>query len=88
MKAVASHFGLKPSELKLRTKKEAIVFPRQVAMYVLKSATSLSFPEIGRLFGDKHHTTALHAIKKIAARIEEDPELNRQITNLIAQFRP
>lgn len=88
LKAVASHFGLKPSELKLRTKKEAIVFPRQVAMYVLKSATSLSLPEIGRLFGDKHHTTALHAIKKITGRIEEDPELNRQITNLIAQFRP
>ncbi|MCG3192994.1 MAG: Chromosomal replication initiator protein DnaA [Thermoanaerobaculia bacterium] len=88
LKAVAAHFGLKPSELRQRTKKGAIVFPRQVAMYVMKEATSMSFPEIGRLFGDRHHTTALHAVRKISALREEDPELNRQITNLIAQFRP
>ncbi len=87
MKAVAAHFGLKPADMRQRTKKENIMRPRQVAMYVLKETTSLSLPEIGRLFGDKHHTTALHAIRKITALREEDPQLDRQIANLIAQFR-
>ena len=56
-------------------------------MYVLKEAIGLSLPEIGRLFGDKHHTTALHSIKKISARREEDPEFDREVAVLVAQFR-
>ena len=87
LKAVAARYGLKPNELRTRTKREAIVFPRQVAMYVLKEAIGLSLPEIGRLFGDKHHTTALHSIRKITARREEDPEFDREVAVLIAQFR-
>ncbi|HMM35317.1 MAG TPA: helix-turn-helix domain-containing protein, partial [Thermoanaerobaculia bacterium] len=87
LKAVAAHYGLKPAELRTRTKKERIVFPRQVAMYVLKEAIGLSLPEIGRLFGDKHHTTALHSIKKISARREEDPDFDREVAVLVAQFR-
>lgn len=87
MKAVATHYGLKPAELRARTKREPIVFPRQVAMYVLKETTTLSLPEIGRLFSDKHHTTALHAIRKIAARREEDAEFDRLVAGFIAQFR-
>jgi chromosomal replication initiator protein len=56
-------------------------------MYVLKETTNLSLPEIGRLFSDKHHTTALHSIRKIAARREEDPELDRLIAGFVAQYR-
>jgi len=87
LKAVAGHYGLKPAELRARTKRESIVFPRQVAMYVLKEAIGLSLPEIGRLFGDKHHTTALHSIRKITARREEDPDFAREVAALVAQFR-
>ncbi len=87
VKAVAAHYGLKPAELRARTKREPIVFPRQVAMYVLKETTTLSLPEIGRLFGDKHHTTALHAIRKIAAKRDEDPDLDRLLAGFLAQYR-
>ncbi len=87
LKAVATHYGLKPAELRARTKREAIVFPRQVAMYVLKESIGLSLPEIGRLFGDKHHTTALHSIRKIIARREEDADFDREVAALVAQFR-
>jgi chromosomal replication initiator protein len=87
LKAVAGHYGLKPAELRARTKREAIVFPRQVAMYVLKESIGLSLPEIGRLFGDKHHTTALHSIRKITSRREEDPDFDREVAALVAQFR-
>ena len=87
LKAVATHYGLKPAELRARTKRESIVFPRQVAMYVLKEAIGLSLPEIGSLFGNKHHTTALHSIRKITARREEDPDFDREVAALVAQFR-
>ena len=87
IRAVASHYGLKPADLRARTKRGPIVFPRQVAMHVLKEATDLSLPEIGRLFSDKHHTTALHAIRKIAALREEDPDLDRLVAGFVAQFR-
>jgi chromosomal replication initiator protein len=87
LKLVAQHYGLKPAELRAKTKRGNIVFPRQVAMYVLKETTNLSLPEIGRLFSDKHHTTALHSIRKIAARREEDPELDRLIAGFVAQYR-
>ncbi len=87
VKAIALHYGLKPAELRAKTKRGNIVFPRQVAMYVLKETTNLSLPEIGRLFSDKHHTTALHSIRKIAARREEDPELDRLIAGFVAQYR-
>ncbi len=87
LKGVAQHYGLKTSELRAKTKRGPIVFPRQVAMYVLKETTSLSLPEIGRLFSDKHHTTALHSIRKIAAKREEDPDLDRVLSGFIAQYR-
>ena len=56
-------------------------------MYVLKETTHLSLPEIGRLFSDKHHTTALHAIRKIAAMREKDPEFDRLLAGFVAQYR-
>ncbi len=87
LRAVAGQFGLKPAELRARTKRSSIVVPRQIAMYVLKETTSLSLPEIGRLFGDKHHTTALHSIRKVTSRREEDPDFDRQVAALVAQFR-
>lgn len=87
VKAVAAHYGLKPAELRAKTKRGPIVFPRQVAMYVLKETTNLSLPEIGRMFSDKHHTTALHSIRKIAAKRDEDNEFDRLIAGFVAQYR-
>jgi len=86
VKAVAQHYGLKPSEMRAKTKRSNVVFPRQVAMYVLKETTNLSLPEIGRIFSDKHHTTALHSIRKIASQREEDAELDRLLKRFIAQY--
>jgi chromosomal replication initiator protein len=87
IKTIAQHYGLKSADLRARTKRGPIVFPRQVAMYVLKETTDLSLPEIGRLFSDKHHTTALHSIRKIAGKREEDPEFDRLLAGFVAQFR-
>jgi chromosomal replication initiator protein len=82
-KAVAERFGIKQSQLKEKSNAKNIVYPRQVAMYLVKDLTSASLPEIGRAFGGKHHTTVMHSIQKIESMRHSDPDLNRLIHNLI-----
>jgi chromosomal replication initiator protein len=57
---VAEQFGLRLVEIKAKNNSRAIVYPRQIAMYLAKHLTEASLPEIGRQFGGKHHTTVLH----------------------------
>jgi chromosomal replication initiator protein len=80
---VGEHFGLRGQDLKVRSNSKAIAFPRQVAMYLVKQLTSASLPEIGRQFGDKHHTTVLHSIHKIENLRRVDKELNKTINKLL-----
>ena len=87
IRAVAKVYGLKVSEIKSKNKAKQISFPRQVAMYLCKQLTDLSFPEIGKQFGDKHHSTVMHAVDKIAQLRCEDSELDRSIERLILQLR-
>jgi chromosomal replication initiation ATPase DnaA len=79
---VGEHFGVFPADLKLRSSSKATVFPRQVAMYLVKQLTSASLPKIGREFGGKHHSTVLSAIQRIEARRRTDMDLNRTICKL------
>jgi chromosomal replication initiator protein len=71
-KTVAEQFQLKVSELKSSKRLKNLVFPRQIAMYICRKLTDLSYPEIGAKFGGKDHSTIIHAIKKIDKKIEED----------------
>lgn len=71
-KTVAEHFQLKVSELKSSKRLKNLVFPRQIAMFICRKLTDLSYPEIGAKFGGKDHSTIIHAIKKIDKKIEED----------------
>jgi chromosomal replication initiator protein len=80
---VAAHFGLKISELRSKRRQQAVVFPRQVAMYLCRELTEASLPEIGRHFGGRDHTTVLHACAKIA-RLEETDE---SVARLLWQLR-
>jgi chromosomal replication initiator protein len=61
--------------------------PRQVAMYLCKSLTKASLPEIGRSFGGKHHSTVIHSLKKIELLRERDPAFNTVINTLLDAFR-
>ncbi len=83
LRKVAEQFGLQPGQLKQKTNARQIAFPRQIAMYIVKELTHASLPEIGRMFGGKHHTTVLHSINKIEEQRQRDPELNRILHNLI-----
>jgi len=85
-KRVGEHFGLRAQDLKMKSNSKVIAYPRQVAMFLVKQLTSASLPEIGRQFGDKHHTTVLHSIKKIEALRQTDKELNKTINRLLDSF--
>ncbi len=81
-KAVAEQFGLRVTEIKAKSNSRAIVFPRQIAMYLAKQMTEASLPEIGRQFGGKHHTTVMHSIDKIEEQRQADKDLNRLLNKL------
>ncbi len=81
-KAVAEQFGLRLAEIKAKNNSRAIVYPRQIAMYLAKHLTDSSLPEIGRQFGGKHHTTVLHSIEKIETVRKGDKDLNRMLNKL------
>jgi chromosomal replication initiator protein len=61
--------------------------PRQVAMYLCKSLTHASLPEIGRSFGGKHHSTVIHSIRKIEVLRKSDAGFNTLVTNLLESFK-
>ncbi len=86
-KMVAEQFGLRLVEIKAKNNSRAIVYPRQIAMYLAKHMTEASLPEIGRQFGGKHHTTVLHSVEKIEEVRKNDKDLNRLINKLTEQLR-
>jgi chromosomal replication initiator protein len=81
-KLVAEQFGLRVNEIKAKNNARAVVYPRQIAMYIAKQLTEASLPEIGRQFGGKHHTTVLHSIGKIEETRKSDKDLNRMLNKL------
>ena len=86
IKFVARHYGLKVSEIKSRNNSRQIVFPRKVAMNLLRQLTDLSYPEIGKLFLDKHHSTVISAVKDIERLKTSDPDLDRTLQSIQDHF--
>jgi chromosomal replication initiator protein len=83
---VAEEFSLKPHQLREKSNAKAIVYPRQVAMYLCKEILGDSYPHIGKSFGGKHHTTVLYAVQKIERQRRLDPILNALIHKLTDRF--
>ncbi len=81
-KKAAHHFNVKLSDLLSSKRSSEIALARQVAMYLSKTMTSNSLPEIGRRFNGKNHTTVLHAVKKIESRAKESSSLQEDIAVL------
>ena len=86
-KHVADYYGLKPADLKSRNNAKSVSLPRQIAMYVCKSLTPASLPEIGRSFGGKHHSTVIHSIRKVEGLRKEDRVFNSLINNFVEALR-
>jgi chromosomal replication initiator protein len=82
MKIVAERFQLTPDDLTGRKRDRATALARQVAMYLLKEATNCSLAQIGLEFGNRDHATVIHACRKIASDIDNDPRLRRQVLDI------
>lgn len=76
---VARHYNVSRQELVSNRRTRVIVKPRQIAMYLAKTLTPRSFPEIGRRFGGRDHTTVLHAVRKIEDLVSGDTKLSHEI---------
>lgn len=81
-KLVASTYKLTSEELVSKNNARNISHPRQIAMYLCKHLTKHSYPEIGRAFGGKHHTTVIHSVEKIESLVATDETLQRLISEL------
>jgi chromosomal replication initiator protein len=87
IKVTAELYSMKASELRSKNNARRISEPRQVAMYQARKLTKSSLPDIGREFGGKHHTTVLHAIRKIEQLIAVDPRINTIINKITSSLR-
>ncbi len=87
IKAVARHYDLKVADIKSKSNARQIVIPRQVAMYLCKKLTDLSYPEIGKLFNDKHHSTVMYSVDKVAELRKTDPDFDRSLQKFEQHFR-
>ena len=86
-KFVSDYYQLKITELKSRNNSKSVAMPRQIAMYLCKSLTSASLPEIGRSFGGKHHSTVIHSIRKVEDMRQRDGDFNNLINSFLESFR-
>jgi chromosomal replication initiator protein len=86
-KHIADYYQLKLVDLKSRNNSKSIAMPRQIAMYLCKTLTNASLPEIGRSFGGKHHSTVIHSIRKIEDLRQRDGDFNTLINNFIDSFK-
>ncbi len=79
LKRVSTHYNISRSDLLSSRRTAAVVMPRQIAMYLAKSLTLRSLPEIGRRFGGRDHTTVLHAVRKIDRLCADNATLRDEI---------
>jgi chromosomal replication initiator protein len=86
VRRVAHHNGLTVKEIKSKNNSQQVVFPRKMAMYLLRQLTDLSYPEIGKVFNDKHHSTVMYAVKDIEERRTGDPDLDRTLQAISQHF--
>jgi chromosomal replication initiator protein len=81
-KVVAEYFSLSANDLKSKKRTQNIVFPRQLAMYIVREITEFSTTEIGQVFGGRDHTTVMYSCDKIEEKMKADPTLEPTIESL------
>lgn len=81
-RAVAAAYKLSVEQLVSKNNARQVAFPRQIAMYLCKKLTKHSYPEIGRAFGGKHHTTVMHSCEKIQSLVNDDASIQRRLHEL------
>jgi len=83
---VAGAFGVSVQNLVGPDRRQEVVLPRQIAMYLMREETNYSLPKIGETFGGRDHTTVMYACQKVADLLERDDKLRRQVVNIREQI--
>ena len=86
--AVCEYYGMEPAALTGKQRDKEIVLPRQVAMYLLRTETNASLPQIGEALGGRDHSTILHGYSKIANEMTANPHLRRDILGIREILQP
>jgi chromosomal replication initiator protein len=84
---IASILGFEVEALKGKSRQRPLVTARQIAMYVFREQTDLSYPSIARLFGGRDHTTVIHAVEKIARQMGERKQIYEQVTDVLQRLK-
>ncbi|MDY7100438.1 MAG: chromosomal replication initiator protein DnaA [Actinomycetota bacterium] len=87
LEATSIRFQFSVEEIQGKSRRRPLVTARQVAMYVTRELTDLSYPGIARVFGGRDHTTVIHAVEKISALMKERRQIYDQVTDLIAAIK-
>ena len=82
LRVVSRHYGVSKGDLLSQRRHRSVVWPRQIGMYLAKQMTARSLPEIGRRFGNRDHTTVIHAIRKIEGILGDNPRLRDKLEEL------
>ena len=82
LRATARQFEVEAADIKSKGRRQELVVPRQVAMYLIRELTSHSYPEIGQFFSGRDHSTVMYAVQKVTERLEGDGELGARIKSI------
>jgi chromosomal replication initiator protein len=85
-RAVCDYYRIDRSEMSSKRRARAVVRPRQVAMYLAKVMTPRSYPEIGRKFGGRDHSTVIHAVRLVEVLRSQDSEMDNDVRTLLRQL--
>ncbi|MBT5727897.1 MAG: chromosomal replication initiator protein DnaA, partial [Alphaproteobacteria bacterium] len=85
-KQVASYYNIRTADMFSARRSRTVARPRQIAMYLSKDLTTFSYPEIGRRFGGRDHTTIMHAVRKVGELLRDDAEIADDISTLKANL--
>ncbi len=83
----AQYFNIKVEDLKGSKRSNAIAYPRQIAMYLCRQFTDLTFQEIGMEFGNRHHSTVMHAQNEIDKQVNTDPKTKKYVDEITSQIK-
>jgi len=82
VKLTSKTFNVGPDDVRGKSRRQELVVPRQVSMYLIRELTTHSYPEIGQYFTGRDHSTVMYAVQKVTAALEVDPELSRTIRGI------
>jgi chromosomal replication initiator protein len=85
-RAVCNHFRLSNSELVSKDRHKSVAFARHVAMYLCRQRLGCSFPELGRAFGNRDHTTVMSAVRRVEQLRQKDPQVNAHLEAIVQKL--